>query len=559
MAADAQSTRSPKPEPTWELVLKRNPVERLKQEKAPLGIRDELPALIAAGYESVAEEDIVRLQWWGLYHDKPKIGTFMLRVKLPSGHLTPAKLRAIGEVSNTFGRGDGELATRQNIQLHWLELARLPDVFAHLDAAGITTAGGCGDTVRNITGCPVQGLDPDELFDCEPGRRGGGRVLLRQPRLLRPAAEAQVHDRRLLRPLQRARDQLHRARRRHPRGPRGLRRPRRRRPLLGAADLARHGRLRPEGGGGRDPRRDHGRLVGRPPLPRLAGQGAPQVHDRRHRARGHARARRGAARAHARGLRAAARHHGALRPPRHPRAEAARPRLHRRPRPPRAHLGRPDDRGRRASPSASAADIRVTRLQNFVVANVPEAEADERRRRARRDRLPARRQPGARPLDRVHRRAALQLLGHGDEDAARPPDRAPRGALRRPASPTSACTSTAARTRARSTGSATSASRGRPPATREGARRQAYDIFVRGGLGLDAAIGRPLFRRVPTEELDAGGRRARRTAGSTAARPAESFAAFATRLSDDELGVLAGVEPARSESGAKARSEEEAA
>ncbi len=173
MAAEARSTRSPKPpspkpEATWELVLKRNPVERLKQEKAPLGIRDELPALIAAGYESVAEEDIVRLQWWGLYHDKPKIGTFMLRVKLPSGHLTPAKLRAIGEVSNEFGKGDGELATRQNIQLHWLELARLPDVFAHLDAAGITTAGGCGDTVRNITGCPVQGLDPNELFDCTP-------------------------------------------------------------------------------------------------------------------------------------------------------------------------------------------------------------------------------------------------------------------------------------------------------------------------------------------------------------------------------------------------------
>ena len=166
MATQVRPTRSPKPEATWELVLKRNPVERLKQEKAPLGIRDELPALIAAGYENVPEEDMVRLQWLGLYHDKPKVGTFMLRIKLPSGHLTPAELRAIGEVSNRFGHGDGELATRQNIQLHWLELARLPDVFAHLDAAGLTTACGCGDTVRNITGCPVQGLDPNELFDC---------------------------------------------------------------------------------------------------------------------------------------------------------------------------------------------------------------------------------------------------------------------------------------------------------------------------------------------------------------------------------------------------------
>src|SRR3954454_8460936 len=100
---------------TLELVLKRNSVERLKREKAPLGIVDELPALIAAGYENVAEEDIVRLKWWGLYHDKPKIGTFMLRVKIPSGQLTPAKLRAIGEVSNRYGRGDAELTTRQCI------------------------------------------------------------------------------------------------------------------------------------------------------------------------------------------------------------------------------------------------------------------------------------------------------------------------------------------------------------------------------------------------------------------------------------------------------------
>jgi sulfite reductase beta subunit-like hemoprotein len=163
-----QMATATKPPPDWDLVYKRNPVERIKRDKAPLGIRDELPALIAMGYESVPEEDIVRLQWWGLYHDKPKVGTFMLRVKVPAGQISPADLRAVGEVSNLYGKGDGELSTRQNIQLHWLELAKLPDVFAHLDAAGVTTAGGCGDTVRNITGCPVQGIAADELFDAAP-------------------------------------------------------------------------------------------------------------------------------------------------------------------------------------------------------------------------------------------------------------------------------------------------------------------------------------------------------------------------------------------------------
>ena len=85
--------------PTLELVLKRNSVERIKREKDPLGMLGELPALIAAGYEQVPEEDLVRLKWWGLYHDKPKIGTFMLRIKLPAGRVTPAQLQAVGELS----------------------------------------------------------------------------------------------------------------------------------------------------------------------------------------------------------------------------------------------------------------------------------------------------------------------------------------------------------------------------------------------------------------------------------------------------------------------------
>src|SRR5437764_1062380 len=154
--------------PSWESVYERNSVERIKRDRPPLGIRDELPATSPAGYEQMAEEDIARLHWWGLYHDKPKIGTFMLRVKIPSGIVSSAKLRAIGEVSNRYGRGDAELTTRQCIQLHWLELAALPGVFADLEAAGITSAGGCGDTVRNITGCPVSGLAADELFDSTP-------------------------------------------------------------------------------------------------------------------------------------------------------------------------------------------------------------------------------------------------------------------------------------------------------------------------------------------------------------------------------------------------------
>jgi sulfite reductase beta subunit-like hemoprotein/molybdopterin converting factor small subunit len=162
------STRRRIEEPTWELVRKRNSIERLKEEKFPLDIVDELPELIAMGYESVPEEDIVRLNWWGLTHDKPKVGTFMVRIKVPGGELSPTQLRGVGEISKGWGENYGELTTRQGLQLHHVRLDQLPEVLEEIRRTELTTVGGEGDTVRNITSCPVAGLLPEELFDVRP-------------------------------------------------------------------------------------------------------------------------------------------------------------------------------------------------------------------------------------------------------------------------------------------------------------------------------------------------------------------------------------------------------
>ena len=151
--------------PTWDLVLKRNSVERLKRDLFPTELWSQWQRVADTSYEKLPEEDIVRLQWYGLYHDKPKVGTFMMRIKIPGGILTPAGLRAIGEISEEFGRDQGELTTRQNIQLHYITLDRFPEIFAKLKASGLTTLGGCGDVVRNITGCPVGGVNQEEYFD----------------------------------------------------------------------------------------------------------------------------------------------------------------------------------------------------------------------------------------------------------------------------------------------------------------------------------------------------------------------------------------------------------
>ena len=199
----------------------------------------ELPALIAAGYEQVPEEDLVRLKWWGLYHDKPKIGTFMLRIKLPAGRVTPEQLRAVGELS---------LRVRQGLR-RALDAADDPAPLprARLAAGRLppTRRGRADDRRRVRRRRPERDRLPRRrprarrALRRDARRRGGDALLLREPGLLGPAAEAQDHDLRVRAPLQRAGDQLHRARRRAPGRRAGLRRPRRRRPLVGPPARAR--------------------------------------------------------------------------------------------------------------------------------------------------------------------------------------------------------------------------------------------------------------------------------------------------------------------------------
>jgi ferredoxin-nitrite reductase len=153
---------------TQEEVLRRNSVERMKLEKHPFDVIHDIPRFIQMPYEEIPEEDILRMQWYGIYHDKPKVGDFMMRVKIPNGILTPDQLQTVGEISKKLGQNSGELTTRQDIQLHYIRLASMPEIFETFQKAGLWLAGGCGDNLRNITGCPVAGIDPEEWFDPRP-------------------------------------------------------------------------------------------------------------------------------------------------------------------------------------------------------------------------------------------------------------------------------------------------------------------------------------------------------------------------------------------------------
>ena len=366
-----------RPEADWDLVFKRNPVERIKRDKAPLGIRDELPALIAAGYEAVAEEDIVRLQWWGLYHDKPKIGTFMLRVKLPAGFVEPAKLRAIGEVSNRFGtwrrraRDTSERAAPPSGLGQPARRLRAPRRGGHHDRRRLRRH---GSQHHGIAGAGHRSARALRLHRRDPG---GGRFLLRQPRLLEPAAQAQVLDRGHARPRQRARDQLHRARGRLHEGQEGF-------GVLVGGGLSSVPRIAQELGVFVP--KDEAVEV----LAAITGAWAADLNYRVSRVKARLKFmiddigpegmrervedRLGRKLADFDAAGAGAR---LARPPRRQRAEAARAQLHRRARAPRADLGRSDDRRRRHRRA------RRRRHPHHPAAELP------RRQRAGRARVPA--------------------------------------------------------------------------------------------------------------------------------------------------------------------------
>jgi len=108
-------------------------------------------------------------------------GVQMLRVKIPAGILTPAQLRTLAKIGDTYSTGRGHVTTRENVQFHFVQLENVPTVMRLLAEAGLTTREACGNTVRNVTGCPLAGICPGEVFDVTPYALGVSRYLLRHP------------------------------------------------------------------------------------------------------------------------------------------------------------------------------------------------------------------------------------------------------------------------------------------------------------------------------------------------------------------------------------------
>ncbi|HKE07471.1 MAG TPA: nitrite/sulfite reductase [Candidatus Acidoferrum sp.] len=157
-------------------------VERLKRAKNPWEHFDEIRAFARQGFGSIPPEWLgTYFRPWGIYTQGDGAGVtggkngegkavpfFMVRIRIPNGLLTSTQARTIADLSDQYGNGVADITVRQNIQLHWVAIENLPEVLDRLWSAGLTTTGACGDVTRNITGCPLAGIQEHELANVAP-------------------------------------------------------------------------------------------------------------------------------------------------------------------------------------------------------------------------------------------------------------------------------------------------------------------------------------------------------------------------------------------------------
>jgi sulfite reductase (ferredoxin) len=163
-----------------------NANEQTKKDSPPLSVKQRVIDLYAKqGFDAIDGADKrSRLRWYGLYTQRAEgipggrtavlepeeleAPYFMLRVRIDGGLLDGPQLRTIGELATELGRDVADVTDRQNIQLHWIRIEDVPQIWERLEAVGLGTTEACGDTPRVILGCPLAGVDADEVLDATP-------------------------------------------------------------------------------------------------------------------------------------------------------------------------------------------------------------------------------------------------------------------------------------------------------------------------------------------------------------------------------------------------------
>jgi ferredoxin-nitrite reductase len=197
-----------------------NKVEEIKQERHPLEVYGAIVDTYSKDLSAMDDipGEVERLKWVGIYPQKQGGDAFMMRIKVPGGVLTPGQTRVIGKIAADFARGPIpnphfgnnflDLTTRQDVQMHWIEMENVPEIWRRLEEVGITTVQACGDSARNVLCCPVSGLGHDEAIDAYPVAQAisayftGNREYANLPRkfkmsvtgCLEDCAQAEIND-----------------------------------------------------------------------------------------------------------------------------------------------------------------------------------------------------------------------------------------------------------------------------------------------------------------------------------------------------------------------------
>ena len=152
-------------------------------DPAQLADADKFEAILGQYLVGEVEEDAFRIFRLnnGIYGQRQGGHNQMVRVKIPWGGLLPDQLDLMADISDRYSRGWGHITTRQNVQFHFVELERVPELMRLLGTAGLTSREACGDTVRNVQGCHLAGACPYEVLDITPWADATYRHFVRNP------------------------------------------------------------------------------------------------------------------------------------------------------------------------------------------------------------------------------------------------------------------------------------------------------------------------------------------------------------------------------------------
>jgi sulfite reductase (ferredoxin) len=163
-----------------------NANEQIKSDDAPLNVRARIEQIYAKhGFDSIDKTDLRgRFRWWGLYTQRKQgydatftgeenIDTiedryFMMRVRCDGGALSERQMRTLGRISTEFARDTADISDRENLQMHWIKVEDVPEIWRRLESVGLQTTEACGDCPRVVLGSPLAGESLDEVIDGTP-------------------------------------------------------------------------------------------------------------------------------------------------------------------------------------------------------------------------------------------------------------------------------------------------------------------------------------------------------------------------------------------------------